>query len=112
MAAFAREHTCEHEEKVGQAVEIADRFAADVLDARERDDFALGAAADRAREMAVRRGDAAAGQALYDDLAPPSSDTSVADDRAPPVARREPGRGRPTKQERRAIERFTRDGEG
>jgi ribosome-associated heat shock protein Hsp15 len=60
--------------------------------------------------FALRRGDAAAGQALYEDLAPPASATA-ADDRPPPVGRRDPGSGRPTKQERRAIERFTRDGE-
>jgi len=57
--------------------------------------------------FAPRRGDAAAGQALYEDLTPPSSGA----DRPTPVARREPGSGRPTKQERRAIARFTRDGE-
>ena len=61
--------------------------------------------------FAPRRGDAAAGQALYEDLAPPSSGAAAAGERPPPVARREPGSGRPTKQDRRAIARFTRDGE-
>ncbi len=61
--------------------------------------------------FALRRGDAAAGQALYEDLAPPRSGATAADDRPPPLARREPGRGRPTKQDRRAIAHFTRDGE-
>jgi len=61
--------------------------------------------------FAPRRGDAAAGQALYEDLAPPASGPAAAEDRPSPVARRESGSGRPTKQERRAIARFTRDGE-
>jgi ribosome-associated heat shock protein Hsp15 len=61
--------------------------------------------------FAPRRGDAAAGQALYEDLAPPGSGAPVTDDRRPPPADRERGSGRPTKQERRAIARFTRDGE-
>jgi ribosome-associated heat shock protein Hsp15 len=61
--------------------------------------------------FALRRGDAAAGQALYEDLAPLRSGVATADDRSPPVARREAGRGRPTKQDRRAIAHFTRDGE-
>ena len=52
--------------------------------------------------FAPRRGAAEAGRALYEDLAP-------ADPAGPeePGAR-EPGRGRPTKQDRRAIARFTR----
>jgi ribosome-associated heat shock protein Hsp15 len=61
--------------------------------------------------FAPRRGDAAAGQALYEDMAPPSSSTAVAGDRPRQVGRREPGSGRPTKQDRRAIARFTRDSE-
>jgi ribosome-associated heat shock protein Hsp15 len=59
--------------------------------------------------FASRRGDAAAGQALYEDLAPLSR-AGEAEARPPAIARRDPGTGRPTKQERRAIERFTRDG--
>ncbi|HEY1543786.1 MAG TPA: S4 domain-containing protein [Xanthobacteraceae bacterium] len=61
--------------------------------------------------FAPRRGDAAAGQALYEDLAPATSGAGKPQDRPPQAARREPGSGRPTKQERRAIARFTRDGE-
>jgi ribosome-associated heat shock protein Hsp15 len=61
--------------------------------------------------FAPRRGDAAAGQALYEDLAPPSSAPAAAEGRPPAVAPRDPGSGRPTKHQRRAIERFTRDGE-
>lgn len=58
--------------------------------------------------FAVRRGAAEQGRALYEDMAPvePASAPRAG---GQPVARREPGRGRPTKQERRAIERFTRD---
>jgi ribosome-associated heat shock protein Hsp15 len=55
--------------------------------------------------FAPRRGAAEAGRALYEDLAPPPRRDAV----TPPVAFREPGAGRPTKQERRAIERFTRN---
>ena len=55
--------------------------------------------------FALRRGAADEGRALYEDMTPASAPRSV----EPPVARRDPGRGRPTKHERRAIERFTRD---
>ena len=61
--------------------------------------------------FAVRRGAAAAGRALYEDLAPPDSGPKSEGEASPQVAIREPGRGRPTKQERRAIDRFTRRGE-
>jgi ribosome-associated heat shock protein Hsp15 len=55
-----------------------------------------------------RRGGAEQGRALYEDMAPAEPDPARrSDDR--PVARRDPGSGRPTKQQRRAIERFTRD---
>jgi ribosome-associated heat shock protein Hsp15 len=54
--------------------------------------------------FAVRRGAADAGRALYEDLSP-AEPAPVAE---PPAARRERGSGRPTKQDRRAIERFTR----
>jgi len=55
--------------------------------------------------FADRRGDAEAGRALYNDLTPAPA---VPEERAAPVARREAGSGRPTKQDRRAIARFTR----
>jgi ribosome-associated heat shock protein Hsp15 len=58
--------------------------------------------------FAVRRGAAEAGRALYDDLTPAAVEEPGAGGAAP-VARREPGSGRPTKHERRAIARFTRD---
>jgi ribosome-associated heat shock protein Hsp15 len=60
--------------------------------------------------FAVRRGGAEEGRALYEDMAP-AEPASAARAAGQPVARREQGRGRPTKQERRAIERFTRDPE-
>ena len=61
--------------------------------------------------FAVRRGGAAEGQALYQDLAPVQTLERAVAEASAPVARREPGSGRPTKQERRAIARFTRDTE-
>jgi ribosome-associated heat shock protein Hsp15 len=59
--------------------------------------------------FAPRRGAAEAGRALYEDLAPPEPARIL--ERPVAVALREPGAGRPTKQERRAIERFTRSGD-
>jgi len=55
--------------------------------------------------FAERRGDADAGRALYADLTPlpPPPDDS------PQPAAREPGSGRPTKRERRAIDRLQGD---
>jgi ribosome-associated heat shock protein Hsp15 len=62
--------------------------------------------------FALRRGGAAEGLALYEDLAPShSGDIGAAEMPSSPVARRDRGSGRPTKQERRAIARFTRDTE-
>jgi ribosome-associated heat shock protein Hsp15 len=57
--------------------------------------------------FAERRGDAEAGRVLYADLTPlpPPADDS------PKVAAREPGSGRPTKRERRAIDRLQEDGD-
>jgi ribosome-associated heat shock protein Hsp15 len=61
----------------------------------------------KATGFAERRGDAEAGRALYADLTPLP---------APPgesvrVAAREPGSGRPTKRDRRAIDRLLDDDE-
>jgi ribosome-associated heat shock protein Hsp15 len=65
---------------------------------------------DRVRVLKVlafceRRGDADAGRALYEDLSPPVHirKTESGD------AVREPGSGRPTKRERRALDRLHRD---
>ena len=51
-----------------------------------------------------RRGDAQAGRALYEDLSPPPVRRS---EREAEPAVRPFGSGRPTKRERRAIDRFT-----
>jgi len=67
--------------------------------------------------FALRRGAAEEGRALYEDMAPlaplaplaPAEPAAHAPPAEPPIAHREPGSGRPTKRERRAIERFTRD---
>ena len=56
-----------------------------------------------------RRGPATAARDLYHDLAP--AETGQADDGAVEATRREAGAGRPTKQERRAIDRFTMRGD-
>jgi ribosome-associated heat shock protein Hsp15 len=50
--------------------------------------------------FAERRGASAAARALYDDLSPPPAAAS------PPAGVREAGTGRPTKRERRAIDRL------
>jgi ribosome-associated heat shock protein Hsp15 len=52
--------------------------------------------------FAERRGDADAARLLYEDLTP----ISPAAASEPPAAGRDPGAGRPTKQERRAIDRL------
>jgi len=56
----------------------------------------------RVAGFAERRGPAAASQGLSEDLQPPAA-------RSEPAAPRLPGGGRPTKRERRAIDRFTGD---
>ncbi|WP_321394982.1 RNA-binding S4 domain-containing protein [Emcibacter sp.] len=52
--------------------------------------------------FAERRGSAAVAQELYEDLSPPR----ITKERSPRVAVREPGSGRPTKAERRALDRL------
>lgn len=55
--------------------------------------------------FAERRGNAEAGRALYEDMTPaPSSEPKPGE--SPRVAVREPGSGRPTKRDRRAIGRL------
>jgi ribosome-associated heat shock protein Hsp15 len=59
--------------------------------------------------LATRRGPAAEAQALYEDLKPPSAEgrlPKTASARTP--AGRAPGTGRPTKQDRRAIDKLRR----
>ena len=54
--------------------------------------------------LASRRGPAAEAQALYEDLKPPSPEARLP---RTPVARA-PGTGRPTKQDRRALDKLRR----
>jgi ribosome-associated heat shock protein Hsp15 len=56
-----------------------------------------------------RRGPAAEARMLYDDLTPPAVPAGGAG-AAPATAAREPGTGRPTKRDRRAIDRLTGEG--
>lgn len=58
--------------------------------------------------FAERRGDAAAARPLYQDLTPAPATVPP---QPPPVGVRDPGSGRPTKRERRAIDRLTGDDE-
>ncbi len=55
--------------------------------------------------LATRRGPAPEAQALYQDLKPPSAESRLP--KTP--ATRTPGTGRPTKQDRRAIDRLRRE---
>jgi ribosome-associated heat shock protein Hsp15 len=57
--------------------------------------------------FAERRGDAQAARPLFEDLTPPPAPPGEA---PPAIAPRDPGSGRPTKHERRAIDRLM-DGE-
>ena len=58
--------------------------------------------------FAERRGDADAARVLYEDFTPKPAPAATASEGAP--GERDPGTGRPTKQERRAIDRLL-DGE-
>src|SRR3982750_2069355 len=60
VATLAREHACQHEQQVGKPVEITRRFLAHRFVTRERDGVAFGATTDGARDVALRRGHAAA----------------------------------------------------
>ena len=69
----------------------------------------------RIAALGVRRGPAAEAQALYEDLAPPEENKPVSRKRGPleaPPGRREPGSGRPTKADRRAMDRFLASDDG
>ncbi len=57
----------------------------------------------KVQSFAERRGDADAGRLLYEDLTPPPPPRAE----EPAGGARDPGTGRPTKQERRAIDRLT-----
>jgi ribosome-associated heat shock protein Hsp15 len=58
--------------------------------------------------LGERRGPAPEARTLYEDLAPPEVQPREAG--PPPVAAREAGAGRPTKAERRALERLRSEG--
>jgi ribosome-associated heat shock protein Hsp15 len=65
-------------------------------------------------ELGSRRGPAIEAQTLYEDLEPPDAPSVKAekvrgDARTSPVAERERGSGRPTKAERRAMDRLRSD---
>ncbi len=55
--------------------------------------------------LAGRRGPAPEAQALYEDLSPPSKESRLPRDTGP-GAMREPGTGRPTKRDRRALKKL------
>ncbi len=80
--------------KSGDVVTIA-------LDARVRVLKVMG--------FALRRGGAEEGRALYYEDMAPLAPAPEAQSGEPLIARRDRGSGRPTKRERRAIDRFTRD---
>ena len=60
----------------------------------------------RIRDCGTRRGPASEAAGLYDDLTPASAATTRRSVRPAPSGLREPGSGRPTKRERRVLERF------
>jgi ribosome-associated heat shock protein Hsp15 len=59
----------------------------------------------RVTGFAERRGSADDARVTYEDLSPAPARVAA----EPPVAEREPGSGRPTKRDRRAIDRLTSD---
>ncbi|MDF2365704.1 RNA-binding S4 domain-containing protein [Sneathiella sp.] len=60
----------------------------------------------RIRNIGVRRGPALEAQTLYEDLAPPEKKTPDTDPASAPVAKRDSGAGRPTKADRRALDKL------
>ncbi len=60
----------------------------------------------RVVELGARRGPATDARALYEDLDPPGARGADGVEAPPVVAERDPGSGRPTKAERRAIDRL------
>ncbi len=61
----------------------------------------------RIEALGTRRGPAVEAQGLYADLSPPRPRAARTEDEAAAPAR-EPGQGRPTKKERRELDRFRR----
>lgn len=62
----------------------------------------------RVRDLGRRRGPAAEARTLYDDLDPPEAQRAAAAKAPPRPGRRDRGAGRPTKRDRRAIDRLKR----
>ncbi len=60
----------------------------------------------RVRDLGRRRGPAGEARMLYDDLDPPEAQRAAAAALPPSPGRRERGAGRPTKRDRRAIDRL------
>lgn len=65
----------------------------------------------RVRVLAVkavgdRRGSPEVARLLFDDMTAPTVETSAKESRATEVARRDPGAGRPTKRDRRLLDRL------
>lgn len=58
--------------------------------------------------LGTRRGPAPEARALYEDLSPPEAQTPLPKSAKPAVPTREPGSGRPTKRERRQLDRLRR----
>lgn len=56
--------------------------------------------------LAARRGPASEAQRLYEDLSPPPPSAKDDPDVPVPTAKREPGAGRPTKRERRDLDKL------
>ena len=93
----------------GGKVDVNDEVAKPARRVRTGDLIAVTLPRGRRRILKVagvddRRGSAAVAKALFEDLTPPEPPRPP---QAPPP-RREPGAGRPTKRERRAIERLRR----
>ena len=60
----------------------------------------------RVLALGIRRGPASEARTLYEDLEPPRPRKGIGDPKAIPAGHREPGAGRPTKADRRAIDRL------
>ncbi|MZR29296.1 RNA-binding S4 domain-containing protein [Sneathiella litorea] len=60
----------------------------------------------RIRDIGIRRGPAPEARALYEDLAPPENKEDATNPTTTPVARRDAGSGRPTKADRRALDKL------
>jgi len=60
----------------------------------------------RILDLGRRRGPAPEAQILYEDLAPPQSSDKLSVDRRSALGQRDVGSGRPTKRDRRAVDRL------